>query len=59
MLHTGGRKIEGIYYGRKIITKVYQGTSLVWQLIKSCFGAGYWVKQNPWLGSDSWKNNKQ
>ena len=55
MLHTGGRKIEGIYYGRKIITKVYHGTSLVWQLIKSCFGAGYWVKQNPWLGSDSWK----
>lgn len=58
MLRVGDRKIGGIYYGGKVITKVYHGTALVWQLIKSCFGAGYWVGTNPWLGSDGWKNNK-
>lgn len=58
MLHYGNRKIGGIYYGNKVITKVYQGSKLVWQLIKSCFGAGYWISINPWLGTDAWKNNK-
>lgn len=59
MIRKENKKIVGVYWGGKTITKVFKGSSLVWQLIKSCFGAGYWVKQNPWLGSDSWKNNKQ
>lgn len=58
MIRIGGKKIEGIYFGGKIITKVYKGTTLVWQLIKSCFGAGYWISKNPWMGSDGWRNNK-
>lgn len=58
MLHKDGRNIGGIFYGNKIITKVYRGTTLVWQLIKSCFGAGYWIKNNPWKGTDSWRNHK-
>jgi len=41
MLHKDGHNIGGIFYGNKIITKVYKGTTLVWQLIKSCFGAGF------------------
>ena len=49
---------DGIFYGNKIITKVYKGTTLVWQLIKSCFGAGYWISRNSWKGSDSWRNRK-
>lgn len=58
MLHKDGHNIGGIFYGNKIITKVYKGTILVWQLIKSCFGAGYWIGHNPWKGTDSWKNHK-
>ena len=58
MLHKGGHNIGGIFYGNKIITKVYKGTTLVWQLIKSCFGAGYWIGHNPWKGTDSWRNHK-
>ena len=58
MLHKDGHNIGGIFYGNKIITKVYKGTTLVWQLIKSCFGAGYWIRHNPWKGTDSWKNHK-
>lgn len=51
-------KVEGIYFGSKVITKVYHGGQLVWQLIKSCFGAGYWIGSNSWLSSDSWKSKK-
>lgn len=58
MLHKDGNNIGGIFYGNKIITKVYRGTTLVWQLIKSCFGAGYWIQHNPWKGTDSWRNHK-
>ena len=58
MLHKDGHNIGGIFYSNKIITKVYQGTTLVWQLIKSCFGAGYWIRNNPWKGTDSWRNHK-
>lgn len=58
MLHKDDHNIGGIFYGNKIITKVYKGTTLVWQLIKSCFGAGYWIRNNPWKGTDSWRNHK-
>ena len=58
MLHKDGHNIGGIFYGNTIITKVYRGTTLVWQLIKSCFGAGYWIRNNPWKGTDSWRNHK-
>ena len=58
MLHKDGHNIGGIFYGNNIITKVYRGTTLVWQLIKSCFGAGYWIRNNPWKGTDSWINHK-
>lgn len=58
MLYKDGHNIGGIFYGNKIITKVYKGTTLVWQLIKSCFGAGYWISRNSWKGSDSWRNRK-
>ena len=58
MLYQGDKKISGIYINGKIITKVYHGAELVWQLIKSCFGAGYWIRKNPWKGSDAWKREK-
>jgi hypothetical protein len=58
MLYKSGNKIGGVYFNNKVITKIYHGANLVWQLIKSCFGAGYWISVNPWLGSDAWKENK-
>lgn len=41
-------------YG-KMIQAVYAGTKLVWQAIRSCFGAG-WVNEKPWINSENWKN---
>lgn len=42
-------------YG-KIIQGVYYGTKVVWQAIRSCFGAGWWVSEKSWINNESWKN---
>lgn len=42
-------------YDNKVIAAVYYGTILIWQAIRSCFGAGYWRGDKPWDGSDAWK----
>lgn len=36
-------------------SNVYKGTKLIWQAIRSCFGAGYWRGDKPWFGTDAWK----
>ena len=28
---------------------------IVWQAVRSCFGAGYWRGDRPWIGKDAWK----
>ena len=45
------------YFGQKTVVAVYKGLCLVWQLIKSCFGKGYWINEAPWINDDGWKNN--
>lgn len=44
-----------IYHGNRAISAIYKGVSLVWQGIRSCFGAGYWVAEKPWLDNEAWK----
>jgi len=59
MIYTQDKKeISGVYYGSKVITAVYYGGRLVWQLVRSCFGRGYWINKFPWLNDDAWKNNE-
>lgn len=49
------KDIVAIYYGSQPISKIYHGTQLVWQAIRSCFGAGYWRGDKPWNNEESWK----
>lgn len=37
-------------------TAIYKGTVIVWQAIRSCFGAGFWAPEKSWLGEETWKN---
>ena len=46
-----------IFNGRPLAA-VYHGLRLVWMAVRSCFGSGVWVSEKPWLGNESWKNNK-
>lgn len=56
MLYKNGKEITGIYSGNKIVVAVYKGADLVWQAIRSCFGAGYWIDRFPWVNTDGWRN---
>lgn len=57
MIYFNGHKITGVHINNKVITKIYKGTRLVWQLIMSCFGAGHWIRNYPWRGADGWRYN--
>lgn len=48
--------VTAVYRGERAIAAVYKGTRLVWEAIRSCFGAGYWVDDNKWDNEDKWVN---
>ena len=54
-LYKKNKEIVGVYRGERVISAIYRGSQLVWQAIRSCFGAGYWRGDKPWVGSDAWK----
>lgn len=64
MIYKGRTPITGIYKTderdgiHRAMLSVYKGIYLVWQLIRSCFGRGYWINNQPWVDSDGWKNNE-
>ena len=55
-INFSNREITAISYANRAIAAVYYGTRLVWQAIRSCFGAGYWVNEKPWINEEAWKN---
>lgn len=50
------RELQARYHGLRPIERVYRGTQLIWEAIRSCFGSGVWKGERPWLGNDAWKN---
>lgn len=40
----------------KVVVAIYAGSKLVWQAVRSCFGAGHWRNDKPWLNEEEWKN---
>lgn len=63
MIYINNDKFESIYYGNNVsekggtITNIYCGLDVVWSMINSCFGSGYWLNSSPWSNTDGWKNN--
>ena len=41
-------------YG-KVISRVHAMGRVVWNAVRSCFGAGYWIDDYPWSDTDGWK----
>ena len=43
----------------KDIGAIYKGSQLVWltiyNVIRSCFGSGIWLKDKEWLKDDTWR----
>ena len=41
----------------RTITAIYNGAGrVIWQAIRSCYGAGYWINTKPWLNDEGWRN---
>lgn len=57
MIRVNGRDITSIVF-RRSLTAVYKGATLVWCAVKSCFGAGVWRHNKPWLDDERWKDNQ-
>ena len=56
MINSINNNITGLTAFGKVISKVAYGSKIVWELIRSCFGSGYWVNNRSWINSDGWKN---
>ena len=56
MLYKELKEISAIHNNGFNIVAVYKGVDLVWQAIRSCFGAGYWIDRFPWVNTDGWRN---
>lgn len=56
MIYFNFNKFSSVYFSKQAISAVYKGASLVWEAIKSCFGAGYWKNDASWSNDDAWIN---
>lgn len=56
MLHKGNKEIIAFGIGSKAVTALYKGAHLVWQAVRSCFGAGGWQNDKPWMNDEGWRN---
>ena len=56
MFIRNGKEIIDLYRGKTPILEMYYGKYLVYQVIRSCFGNGYWISDKPWINSDVWRN---
>lgn len=51
-----GKELESSFVKGRIVTQILKGVSLLWEAIKSCFGAGFWKNDAPWSNTEGWKN---
>lgn len=56
MIIINGKEIIEVNKGISACIEIYTGKRLMWQLVRSCFGKGYWINDLPWLNDDVWKN---
>lgn len=56
MLYVNGKEISLIHYGKVAISSVMKGSRLVWQAVRSCFGAGFWSDEKPWIDEEGWRD---
>lgn len=57
MILKNGKEIIEINKGVNAFIEIYMGKRLMWELVRSCFGKGYWNNNLPWINDDIWRNN--
>lgn len=56
MIFLGKKEISSIFLRNKSVTQIYKGAILIWEAIRSCFGAGFWKNKAPWINNEGWKS---
>lgn len=51
-----GKEITTLIIENKKIIYIFYGDKLLWQTVGSCFGAGYWINEKPFINEEGWKN---
>lgn len=52
----GLKEVFLVKYVNTAITRIAYGTKIIWSLIKSCFGSGFWINTSNWSNIELWKN---
>jgi len=52
----GRKEVVAVTAFEKVLSAIYSGAQLVWQAIRSCFGAGRWINDKPWRNEEGWRN---
>lgn len=55
MIRKATKEIIQVVSKNKVVTLIIQGGKILYQGIRSCFGAGYWKNDKPWLNDDGWR----
>lgn len=55
MLGYNGKRISRIMINGKVVSALWLGAKKIYEAVRSCFGAGFWRGDKPWVGSDAWK----
>ena len=57
MIVRNGKEVIELYRGKTPIVEMYRGKHLIYQIISSCVGKGFWVNNAPFVNTDVWRNN--
>mgnify|MGYP003292691515 CR=1 FL=1 len=52
----GRKEVVAVRAFGKDLTAIYSGDKLVWEAVRSCFGAGFWNNEKPWMNDEAWRN---
>lgn len=53
----GRKELSAVTAWDKVITAIASGANIMWQAVRSCFGAGFWNNEKPWLNDEAWRND--
>lgn len=56
MIYINKKELESLFLNNKAVSQIYKGMTIIWEAIKSCFGAGFWKNDAPWSNNEGWKN---
>ena len=54
MIISNLKQVSYVNFGGYIISKVYHGTNIVWQKVKTLIG---WVNETAWNNDEAWINS--